>query len=133
MKVQSKIQKSWGDFIKEGINKYYYDTYRVDFIHSTNMYSGYLEGGPTVADNDRHIKRIVELSEKLCWLKPFIYTGNVDLTKVLPYRANIAWINDMDRHMCLIWFDDGSLDCLKSLGEIIDNIDWIKNSKEFDF
>jgi hypothetical protein len=77
-------------------------------------------------------RSIVELSEKLCWLKPFIYTGNVDLTKVLPYRANIAWINYMDRHMCLIWFDDGSLDCLKSLGEIIDNIDWVKNSKEFD-
>ena len=133
MVVKSKIQKSWGDFIEEGPNKYYYPTFRVDFIHSTNMYSGYLEGGPTVQDNERHIQRVIELSKKLCWLEPVVYRGNFDPSIVLPYRANIAWINDLDRHMCLIWFDDGSLDCLESLGEVIDSIDWKANSKEFDF
>lgn len=129
MKVKSKIEKKYPTWS-------YIPEYRIDFVYSENTYSNYLEGMPSVENghNERVTSGSIKKAKSLYSnLEPFVYTGNLDTTKVYPYRSNIAYIHDMDRHMLVIWFDNGELDILQSIESIIDDLDFEKNSEEFCF
>jgi hypothetical protein len=98
------------------------------------MYGGYIEGGPTEKDNEHHTNRAIVLAKTYYkHLEPIIYRGNLEEGKVLPYVANIAWLDNLEQQMMLIWFTNGEKDIIESLGDIIDDIDWKKNSTEYCF
>lgn len=83
MKITSKKEIQFG-------NMKFFPSYNINFIYSENIYSGYLEGGPTVDDNERHIEIHKKRAKSLCnYLTPYLYTGNIDINKVLPYKGNI--------------------------------------------
>jgi hypothetical protein len=128
MRVKSKIEIKYPTWT-------YTPEYSVGFIYSENTYSGYLEGMPSMENqhNERVIKRITKDAKTFrpYGPEPLLYTGNIDTTKVFPYRANIAYLVEIERHLLVIWFDDGKTDILQSLESIIDDIDFKKNSKEF--
>lgn len=127
MKIHTKKEMTFGKIT-------FFPSYNIDFIYSTNTYSGYLEGKPSIENghNERATEELIKTSKKLyTHLNPFIYTGNLDKSQVFPYRGNIAFFHNMERHMIVIWFDDGILDNIKSLEEIFDNLDFEKNSEEF--
>ena len=93
------------------------------------MYGGYLEGMPTLEHNIGHVAKAVKLAKDYYPnLEPFIYRGDLNENEILPAYVNIAWLDDMDNHMMLIWFTDGKKDIIEGLNDIIDNIDWDKNS-----
>ena len=95
MQIKSKIEENYH------VAKFFKSFY-IDFIFSQNIYSGYLEGGPTIEDNEKSIKRLIKKSKQLRpELEPFVYLGNLDENKVYPHKANIAYINDMENHMLL--------------------------------
>ena len=127
MEVKSKTEVKYPTWT-------YVPSYQIDFIYSNNTYSGYIEGMPSIENghNESVVKRMIKQSKLLNpYMEPFVYTGNLDTTKVYPYRCSIANINNLDKHMMLIWFDDGKTDIIESLEAIIDDIDFEKNSEEF--
>lgn len=131
MRVKSKKEKKYTN-----PDWSHFPEYRIDFIYSENTYSGYLEGMPSMENrhNEMVTNRMINQAKSLYpHLEPFVYTGNLDTTKVYPYRSNIAWLNDMDRHMIVIWFDDGKMDIIQTLESIIDDVNFDKNSEQFDF
>jgi len=131
MIVKSKIEKKYTN-----PDWSHFPEYRIDFIYSSNTYSGYLEGMPSIENrhNERVTDRMIKQAKLLYpHLEPFVYTGNLDITKVYPYRCNIAWINNLENHMLVIWFDEGKTDIIASLETIIDDINFDKNSEDFGF
>jgi hypothetical protein len=128
MRVKSKIEIKYPTLT-------YNPEYSVDFIYSENTYSGYLEGMPSIENghNQRVTERIIEKAKTFrpYGPEPFLYTGNIDTTQVFPYRANIAYLVNGERHLLMVWFDDGKTDILQNLESIIDDIDFDKNSEDF--
>ena len=110
----------------------YYNNYNVTSIYSYGTYEGYLEGLPTIEDNEKNINFAIAQANKLFFSSnPFIYTNNINETSILPSRVNIAALNDLENEMCLIWFDDEKMDILESLRSIIDDINWEENSNPY--
>jgi len=98
-----------------------------EFIYSGSLYSGYLEGGPTVADNKRNLARVNVKAKKLIDNRTDIpitvIVKNAD-KEVVPGIYHIAWLDDGDNHAVIVWFDNGEQPAEVSLTNLIHGETW---------
>ena len=105
----------------------------IDICLSKNIYSGVLGSIPPLSYNQKSIDRMIKSIKHHAWPKPLVFTSNLDETQLFPPRGNAAWINDFERQLVIIWFDDGEKNVLNSLEDVLSQIEWEKESEEFSF
>src|SRR5688572_18167712 len=94
------------------------------FIYSCNIYADLHEGAPCIEWGFGALDQLKTVSSLLCPYgeKLTIIEEEKIGTEILPFRGNIAEIDDGGFRGTVIWFDDGGRDVRDSLSEVIDEV-----------